>query len=220
MKESRSNLILTQALLVSGALNMLFIALFYFIIVQEAPLYFTFRQIKAAVEAKESDTATSQLLTRLNILSMDELIPYLDDQTQLEEGIKTRDIALAILTDRHHFDLSRALLGFPEPAKKSLKIAGPEITYLTLYINLSDSHYRAITDFAKQELFPVTDAPLAVLPPLEVVEKEKPKTTHIVQEGESLWKISRLHKVDVDVLRTLNNLRSDQIKPGQVLIMP
>jgi LysM repeat protein len=222
MKESRSNLILTQALLVSGALNMLFIALFFFLVIQEAPLYLTFRHMKASIEAKELNTPIANCLLQLKTLTMDELINCLEDQTVLEEGIQVRDVALALLTEEHHFDLSRALLGFPPCQQRVLKIAGSDgITLLTLTTHLTTAHYKAITDFAKHELFPMTEAAAPILPKLERIEKiEPPKMQHIVQEGESLWKISRMHQVDIDLLRSLNHLRSDQIKPGQVLALP
>lgn len=43
---------------------------------------------------------------------------------------------------------------------------------------------------------------------------------HIVQEGESLWKIARQHKVKVDDLIQLNALEKDRLLPGMVLRLP
>lgn len=44
---------------------------------------------------------------------------------------------------------------------------------------------------------------------------------HIVQEGESLWKIARLYKVKVDDLISQNNIEQDSIlRPGAVLEIP
>lgn len=41
--------------------------------------------------------------------------------------------------------------------------------------------------------------------------------THVVRRGESLWSISRRHKVSMQDLRTWNQLAGDTIRPGQKL---
>lgn len=41
-----------------------------------------------------------------------------------------------------------------------------------------------------------------------------------VQPGDSLWKIARAHSISVRRLRQENGLRSDRIRPGQVLTVP
>jgi len=43
---------------------------------------------------------------------------------------------------------------------------------------------------------------------------------HTVQEGESLWKIARQHKVKVEEIVELNGLEKDRILPGMVLRLP
>jgi sortase A len=48
-----------------------------------------------------------------------------------------------------------------------------------------------------------------------------PRTTHVVQKGESLWSIAKHYGLDVDVLTTANGLsRSAVIHPGDVLFIP
>ena len=230
MKESRSNLILTQALLVSGGLNMVFIALFYFIVIQEGPLYFTFNQVRAAsIEAKDSDTLISQKYAEMEGLPMEELITLLENETLIEDGCNVRDIALALLIEKHCFDWKRAILGLEEPKQqRSFKIASNgTVGHLSLFCDLSGAHFKALHEFAKQEKWPLTAEGMALKgvaqpepPPMVVVKKEEPKKVHVVQEGDSLWRISRQHKIDVDKLRAQNNLKSDQIRPGQVLQLP
>ena len=43
---------------------------------------------------------------------------------------------------------------------------------------------------------------------------------HIVQEGETLWRISRKYRVDVDKIKTANNLQNDMVRAGKKLIIP
>ncbi len=50
--------------------------------------------------------------------------------------------------------------------------------------------------------------------------KEHSERVHVVQRGDSLWKISRQHKVDVAVLKAHNGLQNDLLKPGATLRIP
>lgn len=74
---------------------------------------------------------------------------------------------------------------------------------------------------------PVKKTPLAS-PPMEKVypalKKEKPAVRrprlYIVQQGDSLWKISRRFEVEMQSLIELNRLQSTSLKPGAVLKIP
>jgi hypothetical protein len=54
-------------------------------------------------------------------------------------------------------------------------------------------------------------------PKAEVVLSKK---THIVQEGENLWKIARQYKISVEELVAQNGLEKDRIRTGMVLQIP
>ena len=43
---------------------------------------------------------------------------------------------------------------------------------------------------------------------------------YVVQEGDSLWKISRRFNVDMEVIRAFNQLDSDSLRPGRTLKIP
>lgn len=43
---------------------------------------------------------------------------------------------------------------------------------------------------------------------------------HVVKEGESLWKISRLYNVKVDEIVKANQMEKDRLLPGMVLVIP
>jgi len=53
-----------------------------------------------------------------------------------------------------------------------------------------------------------------------VSKVEKIQRTYVIQEGDSLWKISRKFKVDVEKLKKANNLDSENLKPGKTLVIP
>lgn len=50
-------------------------------------------------------------------------------------------------------------------------------------------------------------------------DKQK-KNIHIVREGENLWKIARLYKVEIDELIRVNKLETERIFPGLEIIIP
>ncbi|HRD55325.1 MAG TPA: LysM peptidoglycan-binding domain-containing protein, partial [Parachlamydiaceae bacterium] len=49
---------------------------------------------------------------------------------------------------------------------------------------------------------------------------KKSHLLYIIQEGDSLWKISRRFDVDIDLLKQHNHLSSDFLKPGTSLKIP
>lgn len=48
-------------------------------------------------------------------------------------------------------------------------------------------------------------------------EQEESETYHTVRSGESLWTISRSYGVSIDQIRSLNDLTSNSLRPGQRL---
>jgi len=94
-------------------------------------------------------------------------------------------------------------------------------------------HHAALSRFLPANmLYKIpTDAPhVEPLKEFQVVEKNQveiqakeiqPKESlYIVQDGDSLWKISRRFDVDIDVLKRHNQLISDFLKPGTTLRLP
>jgi len=88
-------------------------------------------------------------------------------------------------------------------------------------------HHVALERFVKKKTgVAQTEKKIAtvVVPPVRptaVQIKQKPQnSTYTVQEGDSLWKISRRFKVDLDKLKKANRLTSDRLKPGMTLKIP
>lgn len=68
---------------------------------------------------------------------------------------------------------------------------------------------------------PKSAAPIQQKP---VAAKPKPApikdTLYIVQEGDSLWKLSKRYKIPVERIKAYNQLKSDALKPGSALRIP
>ncbi len=93
-------------------------------------------------------------------------------------------------------------------------------------------HHAALTRFVTQtNAAAVPRAPSA--PPASPVASQQPPAAsnaskspprrgqlYIVQEGDSLWKISRRFHVDIETLKVYNQLDSDFLKPGTTLKIP
>ncbi|MGE5196503.1 MAG: LysM peptidoglycan-binding domain-containing protein [Anaerolineae bacterium] len=152
--------ILTQALIVSGALNIGFFATFVYIVLKE-------KQAPVALERKPFEMAhppNPVLLTNDRFLSAYSLLPFqelflrLENKELLEEGYMKRDLALACLVAFHHFNLERALGGLALQ-QRQLFFTSPltkEIVEISTFPGLSDYQYQAIIQYGRMEKWPLT----------------------------------------------------------------
>jgi 3D (Asp-Asp-Asp) domain-containing protein len=69
----------------------------------------------------------------------------------------------------------------------------------------------------KKMLMTIVTATFLVFGFSEVSLAASNATTYSVKKGDSLWKIANIHKISVNQLKGWNNLKSDLIKPNQVL---
>jgi len=80
-------------------------------------------------------------------------------------------------------------------------------------------HHAALARFVPKNT--VVVKPVAVaLQESATLKAVKAERVYIVQEGDSLWKISRLFNADIDHLKKHNRLVSDFLKPGSTLKIP
>lgn len=90
-------------------------------------------------------------------------------------------------------------------------------------VSTSEVKQQAVKSTQKAESISVVKDQVkpAAAPTVASKPKEKPKDRlYIVQEGDSLWKISRRFGVEMEVLKKRNHLQSNAIKPGTVLKIP
>jgi hypothetical protein len=150
---------LTQALILSGTLNIGLLTTFIYFVLQE-------RHESLAIELKpvKEHSRSSSHLTNADLLKAYSQLPYqellirLENQELIEEGLHKRDLALTCLVAFHHFNLDKALCGLALQ-KRSIYFAnaeGQEKIELPVYPGLMDDQYQAIMQYAKTEKWPFT----------------------------------------------------------------
>jgi hypothetical protein len=147
---------LTQALILSGTLNIGLLATFAYVVLREkdasVPL-----ELKAKAETPLSATLTNaSLLKAYSVLTYPELLLRLDTKELVEEGLCKRDLALSCLVAFHHFNCEKAIGALPQ--KRSLLFThdnGQEKIELPVYPGLQDDQFKAILHYAKTEKWPL-----------------------------------------------------------------
>lgn len=155
---------LTQGLFVSGALNIVLLAVFFYWIAKEVtPSHYC--ELKPADQTEEqiplaNNFGNAEVIRNFRSLSMEQLVAKLNDTQLVENGFSQRDLALAALVAFHHFDLSRALLGQAQPAQlRSMayaKTPDGNLMEVVVYPGLNETQYQAIIQYARTERWPMT----------------------------------------------------------------
>lgn len=168
---------LSQALFVSGILNIGVLALFSYWVVYERPPtpYF---ELKPATSAQQQrpladNRGASEVIRGLKGLTFGQLVSKLNSSVLVENGYTERDLALASLVGFQYFDLERALPEQKQTRQLSFKGRNGEEKVLTVYPGLTDQQYNVISRFAKTEQWPLTAEGLFLL-----LQKQK-KTQNI-----------------------------------------
>lgn len=176
------------------------------------------------------------------------LLEYIDRKSTAAAYLMLKvdgEFALKKLDDRHVMDLLRLMdEKTPESEKYALdllisprgdavwKMAGAKLyQYAGETIPDKNLHHMAMARFIPGKAMiemPVNKSTPPKIVAKPIVSKPKPQPTqrvkkdrlYIVQEGDSLWKISRRFNVDIDKLRAHNKLKNDALKPGTSLKIP
>ncbi len=147
---------LTQALIISGTLNIGLISTFVYFVLKDKQEALSV-EAKPAVSKDPLQTGT-QLLRSYSLLPYQELLLRLENSEHVEEGLSKRDFSLACLVAFHHFNIDKAL-GGASPQKRTLPFAssdGQEIINMSVFPGLSDEQFHAILLYAKTEQWPLT----------------------------------------------------------------
>lgn len=144
---------LKHVILLSGALNFIMLGLFFYFLIRQNPFSCQFDFAAAPPVQSAKKFTNIETLRALATLPYDELNLKLTDQTDVEEGYEVRDLALAILVRRDHFDLVRAL-GRRNFSTRLIKVN--EKTTLALYPELKEEDFQHVVSFVEKERWPQT----------------------------------------------------------------
>lgn len=149
---------LTQALIVSGTLNIGLIATFVYFVIRERQASLSLELRPVVKESISKELSNEQFLRAYSILPYQELLLRLDSSERIEGGLTKRDIALACLVAFHHFNLEKALEGvvFQKRSLLLRNVEGSETMEVVVYPGLADDHFQAISNYAKTEKWPFT----------------------------------------------------------------
>ena len=149
---------LTQALIISGTVNIALLATFGYSVFKE-------RRVSAPIELTPvgkgqnlSSESNEKLLRAYSLLPFQDLLMRLDNKDLIEDGYTRRDLALSCLVAFHHFNLERALGGL-ELQKRYVPFRnaeGEEQIPLAIFPGLADFQYEAILQYARTERWPLT----------------------------------------------------------------
>lgn len=146
---------LTLALIFSGALNISLIATGIFSSWKKHEISFEIPQ-PVGKEHKEEST-NQQILRSFSHLGYRELVSYLTNRTQVEEGYTKRDLALASLVFYHHFNIEKALGSLPQQQRViEMDFDEESNQNFALFPGLNEEQFEAIIRFAYQEKWPLT----------------------------------------------------------------
>ena len=150
---------LTQALIISGTLNIGLLSTFIYFAMSENKSSLSFASETKPTKAELSKNLGIQdLLTQYSNFSFQDLLLRLANSDHVESGFTRRDLALSCLVRFHHFNLERALGGLTLQKREVSFTHNPdnESITLTIFPGLADYQYQAIVHYAKTEKWPLT----------------------------------------------------------------
>jgi LysM repeat protein len=151
---------LSQALLISGALNIITLVVFAYWVARERPPTPYFELKPATFDQQQIPLADQrglvEVINQLQPLSFNQLVTKLSSAQLIENGYSERDMALSSLIGFHNFDLSRALPVMPKQQRLFKWKEGSKEKNLTIYPGLSDHQFESIIAFAQTERWPIT----------------------------------------------------------------
>lgn len=151
---------LTQALILSGALNIGLILALFLVFVKDkiVPQVLDHRPAEQTAVSIAGIRNNADEILLLETLPFEQLFTKLDDKDLVEDGFSVRDLTLGVLVSKYHFNISKAL---------PLKVLHPRVLALgngsglvalriKVFPGLSDEDFGAAIHFAKLEKWPLT----------------------------------------------------------------
>lgn len=171
---------IVQTLILSGALNAALLCIFFYFLIRENPIDFSYSPHETV--ATTPLPLSFSFLDRLKAFSYQQLVEILEDERKLEHGYKVRDAALGALAAFHDFDVERAL-GRSGIARR--KWVGERGVFI-LFSGLADKDFEGIISFAKMEKFPFTTQGLYKRIAQAGIEKSDPELLNLMCRSQPL----------------------------------
>lgn len=149
---------LTQALIISGTLNVGLFSTFLYLVLRDQHRILNLELQPTISHKSTPHMGIQELLVHYQSLSFQELLDKLTSCEHVESGYTRRDLALAALVAFHQFNLERALGGL-NLQRRLVSFRDPtrlETMELTIFPALTDYQYQAIIQYAKTERWPLT----------------------------------------------------------------
>ncbi len=147
---------LTQALIISGTLNIGLISTFIYFTLKDKQSIVSQEVPAISLNSKPSFT-NKQVLEFCSQASFSELLNMLTSEELLEEGYTRRDLALACLASFHHFPLTKVLGdAVLQKRKISFSLQEGEMIELVVFPGLKTEHFEAVLQFSSIEKWPLT----------------------------------------------------------------
>lgn len=154
--------LMTLLFMISGSFNIALISLSSYWYFSGGPHNYV--HVYRAADSNQEELQIASFSGKLDLIlkyksmRFDQLVVGLAQSDLVEDGFTKRDLALASLVAFHHYDLSRALGGFP--SQRRLMIFADEgdeqSESIVIFPGLSDSQYERILSFIRTERWPLT----------------------------------------------------------------
>ena len=148
---------LTQALIISGTINIGLIGTFVYFVLKDRNAAITVAP-RILLKDPSMYVTNEQVLRSYCSLPFSELLLKLENKDLVEEGFAKRDLALACLVAFHHFNIDKALGGML-PQKRSVFFRNQDATEaldVVVFPGLGSDQFNAILSYAKTEKWPLT----------------------------------------------------------------
>jgi hypothetical protein len=195
---------LTQALIISGTINIGLIGTFVYFVLKDKNAAISV-EVKLVPKDPVAHVTNEQILRSYSSLTFQDLLLKLENKDLIEEGFAQRDLALACLVTFHHFNIDQALGGMV-PQKRSIFFRNQDATEsvdVIVYPGLLDDQFEGILSYAKTEKWPFTSKGLffEVKRSSPVVDASLLDAFYTTAEFFSVYTF--LHKVGLPVEKTL-----------------
>lgn len=154
---------LTQALMISGALNIALLSLFFYWMIKDKAVISAYQLKPPTLQQQQAPLAdersSEEVILAYQSMSMEQLIPKLSSAQLVENGYTHRDLALGYLVSLRHFNLKKALEGevsIPPSHPLTTVVLNGQKHQISIFPGMMEEQFAKIIKFAMTEKWPLT----------------------------------------------------------------